>query len=74
MEKGWNFPKKGFIKVNVHAFTLDYQFPNGNDFGIGIVLRDQYGSIIKTISGTIHNLTVRANELWSILDGLRSAL
>ncbi|KAL1811943.1 hypothetical protein ACET3Z_022008 [Daucus carota] len=73
MEKSWKFPAQGFIKVNVHAFTLDVALPNGNDSGIGIVLRDRKGTIIKMYYGTIRNLTMRANELWALLVGLKGA-
>ncbi|KAL1817929.1 hypothetical protein ACET3Z_020503 [Daucus carota] len=73
MEKSWKFPAEGFIKVNVHAFTRDVALPNGNDSGIGIVLRDRKGTIIKMYYGTIRNLTTRANELWALLVGLKGA-
>lgn len=63
MERSWSFPANGFIKINVHAFTLDHALPNGNDSGMGIVLRDDRGVIIRMYSGTIRNLTPRANEL-----------
>lgn len=64
MELSWDFPDEGFVKVNVHAFTLVEPLPNGNDSGIGIVIRDKSGAIVKMVSGTIQNLTVRANELY----------
>ena len=73
MVKYWTFPAKGFVKVNVHAFTLDNRLPNGNDSGIGIVIRDRKGTIIRMYSGTIRNLTRRANELWALLVSLKGA-
>lgn len=55
--------------MNVHAFTLNEALPNGNDSGIGIVIRDDKGIVIKMMSDTIHNLAVCVNELWNLLAG-----
>lgn len=71
MVKSWVWPLKGFIKVNVHAFTLEHPMPNGNDSGIVIVLRDRKGTIIKMYLGTIRDSTKRGNELWAMLIGLK---
>lgn len=73
MVKSWVWPLKGFIKVNVHAFTLDHPMPNGNDSGIEIVLRNRKGTIIKMYSGTIMDLTKHGNELWAMLIELKGA-
>ena len=73
MPKSWVFPLKGFVKVNVHAFTLSEPCPNGNDSGIGIVIRDCKGTNLRMYSGTIRNLTRRANELWAMLVWLKGA-
>ncbi|WOG91988.1 hypothetical protein DCAR_0311244 [Daucus carota subsp. sativus] len=73
MQKTWVFPTKGFVKVNVHAFTLPEPYPNGNDSCIRIMIRDHKGTIIVMVYGTIRNLTERANELWAILAGLKMA-
>ena len=40
---------------------------------LGIVLRDHEGAILRMYSGTIRNLTPRANELWPMLVGLQGA-
>lgn len=47
--------------------------PNGNNSGLGIVMRDHKGSIVLMVSGTIRGVTERANELWTMLIGLRCA-
>lgn len=47
MELSWDFPEECFVKVNVRAFTLAEPLPTGNDSGIGIVIRDRTGSIVK---------------------------
>ena len=38
-----------------------------------IVIRDRKGTILRMYSGTIGNLTKRANELWAMLVGLKGA-
>lgn len=73
MQKYWVIPAKGYVKVNVHALTLPEPYPNGNDSGIGIMVRDHEVTIILMVSGTIRNLTERANELWALLVGLKMA-
>lgn len=72
MEKSWDFPKQGFVKINVHAMSLPHPLPNGNNSGIGIVIRDDQGKMVKIVSGSIRNLTVRGSELWAMLAGVRS--
>lgn len=72
MVKTWDYPKKGYVKINVHALTLPHTLPNGNNSGIGIVIRDDEGKLVKIVYGSIRNLTVRGCELWAMLAGLRS--
>lgn len=57
----------------MHAFPLDSELRNGNDLSIGIVIKNDKDSITKMVSRTIRNLTVGENELWSLVNGLRSA-
>lgn len=67
------FPPVNFVKVNVHGHSRRNMLPNGNTTGIGVVIRDHRGTILKMYSGTIRNLTPRASELWSFIIGLRGA-
>lgn len=73
MERGWSFPPNNFVKVNVHAITLRDRLQNGNNSGIGVVIRDHRGAIIKMYSGSIQNRTKIGNKLWSFVIGLRGA-
>lgn len=73
MEKTWEFPKKGFVKINVHATILQQPLPNGNNSGIGIVIRDDQGKLMKIVTGSIPNLTLRSSKLWAMFAGLRSS-
>lgn len=63
MERGWTFPPTNFVKVNVHVVTLGERLPNGNDSGLGVVIRDHKGVILKMYSGSIRNPTKMGNEL-----------
>lgn len=72
MEKIWNFPKEGYVKINVHATNFEHALSNGNNSGIGIVIRDHEGKLLKILTGSIPNLTVRGSELWAMFAGLRS--
>lgn len=57
----------------MHAFTLDIPCLMKMIQASGVVLRDDHGTIIKMYSGTIRNLTRRANDLWEMLVGLKAA-
>lgn len=59
--------------MNIYLFTLDHQFPKGNNSGISVVLRNYRGTIIKIYSWTTRNFTPRSLELWSMLLGLRGS-
>lgn len=52
MEKKWELPKRGYIKINVHEVHYDAVLPNGNNSGIGVVLRDEEGDVLCMLSGT----------------------
>lgn len=73
MERRWSFPPVNFVKVNVHGHSRRNKLPNGNNSGIGVVIRDHRGTILKMYSGTICNRTPRASELWSLVIGLKGA-
>lgn len=72
MQKTWDYPKEGYVKINVHALSLAHSLPNDNTNGVGIVIRDDEGKLVNIVSGTIRNVTVRGCELWAMLAGLRS--
>lgn len=60
---------------NMYAFTLKNPIPNGNDSGIGVVIWDSRGTIIKMYFGTaIKDLTKRVNESWATLVALKRTL
>lgn len=73
MQRGWELPQSGYIKINVHAVHYEAPLPNGNISGIGAVPRDDEGEILCMVSGTKRHLTPRGAKLWSMLIGLRCA-
>lgn len=73
MERGWELPDAGFIKINVHAVHYGQPLANGNDSGMGIVLRDDQGDIIAMVSGCLRHLSPMGVQLWSMVMGLRCA-
>ncbi|KAK1358885.1 hypothetical protein POM88_043359 [Heracleum sosnowskyi] len=50
MERRWVFPKRNFVKINTHTVTLPHRLPNGNNMGLGVVIRDHRGSIVLMVS------------------------
>ena len=60
MDKSWVFSFKGYIKVNMHAFTLEQPMSNENDSRIGVVLRDHRVTIIKMYPSTMHKVSHKA--------------
>lgn len=74
MDLGWKLPKKGTVKVNVHAVYYDKPLGNGNNSGLGVVVRNSKGQIMIMVSGSIQIMNKRVNELWSMLMGLRCCL
>lgn len=69
----WTLPKEEFIKINAHSFYSDDPLPNGNSSGIGIVFRDDRGTIVRMIAGSLRIQGRRLNELYSLLFALRRA-
>lgn len=74
MEVGWELPEEGVVKANVHAVFYNSPLPNGNNSGVGVVIRNSEADILAMVSGSIQNVNKRANELWSMLYGLRCCL
>ncbi|KAK1377024.1 hypothetical protein POM88_033217 [Heracleum sosnowskyi] len=49
----WTLPKQHFIKINVHSFFTNDPLPNGNRSGIGIVFRNDRGSMVHILAGSL---------------------
>lgn len=69
----WELPRKGFIKINVHAYFSDQRLPNGNVSGIGIVAPDHRGSILSMLDGSLGKERRRSNEYHAFMEGLKLA-
>ncbi|KAK1370198.1 hypothetical protein POM88_036294 [Heracleum sosnowskyi] len=71
MDIVWELPPQNFVKINVHAAYRADTLPNGNNSGIGVVIRNHEGNIIRMITGTIKGLTRENNQLWAMLKALQ---
>ncbi|KAK1359763.1 hypothetical protein POM88_044237 [Heracleum sosnowskyi] len=62
VERVWEFPPHGWVKVNVHSEFVQNS-PEGH--------RDETGHLLKLTYGTIPGLTNMNSALWAILVGMR---
>lgn len=70
MQYHWLLPPPGTVKVNVHGATPFIPFSNGNTNGIGLIIRNSDGEMLKLSIGVFLNLTSLQNQLWVINRGL----
>ncbi|KAK1372024.1 hypothetical protein POM88_038116 [Heracleum sosnowskyi] len=63
-------PHHGTAKVNVHGGVASFPFPAGNASALGVVLRDEEGSILCSLLGAIKNMNSGAIGLWAIFKGI----
>lgn len=68
----WKAPLRNQFKVNVHVVQTSRQF-NGNTNGVGIVIRDHRGRMVKALTGTMKGLSPLATQLWALHMGLNHA-
>lgn len=66
----WRLPAAGAVKVNVSGFFSDQPLRNGNRSGIGVVIRDQRGKIIRLFAGSLGIEDKRVNEFYAMFQGL----
>lgn len=66
----WRLPAHGAVKINVHDFFSDAVLPNGNRSGIGVVIRNHRGKLLRLYGGSLGIEERRTNELYTILQGL----
>lgn len=68
---GWELPRKGVFKVNVHGHFAGLRLPNGNLTGIGVVVRDYRGKIVRMLAGSLGIENQRSNELHAFMEGMK---
>lgn len=69
----WTLPKIDYIKVNVHGIFFEEPLPNGNRSGIGILFRDDRGTIVRMYAGSLGIQERRLNEFYAMLYALMKA-
>lgn len=45
----WRMPAHGAVKVNVHRFFTDDPLENSNRSGIGVVIRNHRGKLLRSV-------------------------
>ena len=73
IERVWQFPPNGWVKINVHSEFIQNVPEGDNRNGIGVVVRDVGGHLLRLTYGTIPGLTNLNSALWAILLGMRRA-
>lgn len=69
----WIMPRPGIVKINVHGCFFVNTLPNGNVSGIGVVIRNYRGKIIRMLSGSLGITNPRINEYQAMLEGCKRA-
>ncbi|KAK1398519.1 hypothetical protein POM88_008382 [Heracleum sosnowskyi] len=69
----WEMPMRGAVKINVHGFFSENQLENGNRSGIGVVVRNNRGTILRMLGGSLGIDERGNNELYAFLEGLKRA-
>lgn len=70
MEYHWLLPQPGVVKVNVHGATPFIPFQNGNTHGMGIILRNAEGELLKLSTGVLPASSSLENKLNAIHQGM----
>ena len=73
VERVWQFPAQGWMKINVHSEFIQNAPEGQNRNGIGVVVRDSNGFLLRLTYGTIPGLTNLNSALWAVLIGMRRA-
>ena len=69
----WTMPRKDLVKINVHGSFFHEPLQNGNVSGIGVVVRNSKGKILRMLSGSLGILNRRVNEYYAYLEGCKCA-
>ncbi|KAK1392806.1 hypothetical protein POM88_011862 [Heracleum sosnowskyi] len=69
----WEMPRRGVVKINVHGFFSENRLENGNRSGIGVVVRNNRGTILRMLGGSLCIDERGNNELYAFLEGLKRA-
>lgn len=49
----WRMPAHGAVKVNVHGYFTKEPLSNGNRSGIGVVIRNHRGKLLRIYGGSL---------------------
>lgn len=51
MKFHWTLPRSGIVKINVHGATPFIPFFNDNLHGVGMIIRNNEGELLKLFNG-----------------------
>lgn len=66
-------PTYGGVKLNIHGFFSEDALPNRNHSGIGVIIRNYKGKIVRMYYGSLGIGDQRINELYAMHQGLARA-
>lgn len=66
----WRMSTYGVVKVNVHGYFTEEALPNCNRSGIGAVIHNHRGKLLKLYGGSLGIEERRTNEIYAMLQGL----
>lgn len=69
----WRMPRRGMVKINVHGCFFNEPLENGNISGIGAVVRNSRGKILRMLAGSFGIDDQRINEFVALLEGCKCA-
>ena len=61
------------VKINIHGCFFAEALPNGNVSGIGVVIRNSRGKILRMLSGSFGIQNRHVNEFHAMLEGCKRA-
>lgn len=69
----WRLPTQGRVKINVHSYFYEIPLPNGNVSGLGVIIRNHRGKILRMGAGSLGITDQHLNDLYALLEGLKRA-
>lgn len=73
MEYFWTLTPAGTVKVNVDCATPFIPFFNGNPHGLGMIMRNSEGDLLKLSTGIFPAASALENKLNAMLHGLKKS-
>lgn len=66
-------PQPGTVKINVHGATPFIPLFNDNPYGLGMIIHNSEGELLKLSTGVLPAASSLENKLNAILNGLKKS-